>query len=140
MPGEKQNKKRDYWQIVKALCKTAWQQKCPHCQTQPIFKSFWSLETPEKCSQCGFTIGEHDSGDGPAVFLSFILGFSVIPVALVVALNTDWPLWVHTLIWSPVILLLSVGLLKPSKAITIALQYKHRPRDWDTLKNDKNTE
>ncbi|HCK32947.1 MAG: hypothetical protein CMH32_02485 [Micavibrio sp.] len=121
---------------VKKITDIAIQQKCPKCEKASMFKSFWSLETNEQCPHCGFKLAEHDSGDGPAVFLSFILGFSIVPLILVIAMKTDWPLWLHTIIWSPIILGLSIGLLKPSKAVTIALQYWNRSSDWEDKKEE----
>jgi uncharacterized protein (DUF983 family) len=121
---------------IKKLVHIALHQKCVRCDKAPLFKSLWSLETVAQCPSCGFQWAKHDSGDGPAVFLSFILGFSVIPLVLIVDSIYHWPLWLHTIIWSVVILGLSIGLLKPSKALTIALQYMHRREDWD--KEDNN--
>ena len=121
--------------LFQKLLRLTWTQKCPHCEKAPLFQSFWSLEPVEHCAHCNFPWKKNDSGDGPAVFLSFILGFSIIPIALLVNASTHWPLWLHGLIWGALILVLSVGLLKPSKALTIALQYLYRPRDW---KDDTN--
>jgi uncharacterized protein (DUF983 family) len=36
------------------------------------------------------------------------------------------PIWVHMVVWGPVILGASIALLRPAKAIMIALQYKHQ--------------
>jgi uncharacterized protein (DUF983 family) len=80
---------------------------------------------------CGLELAGKDSGDGPAVFLIFILGFVVVPPALLGALRVDWPLWLHALIWGSVILGLTLGLLRPAKALVMALQYRHRRAEFD---------
>ncbi|MFX8381676.1 DUF983 domain-containing protein, partial [Acinetobacter baumannii] len=71
---------------------------------------------------------EADTGDGPAVFLIFILGFLVVPPALWLGLSVDWPLAVQVLVWGTVILGLTLGMLRPAKAYVIALAYRHRRR------------
>ncbi|MEM6781386.1 MAG: DUF983 domain-containing protein, partial [Pseudomonadota bacterium] len=69
---------------------------------------------------------------GPsAVFMIFILGFSVVPLALLVGMLSDIPLWLHAIIWTIVCLGLTLGSLKPLKSYIIHLQYKHRPGDWN---------
>ena len=47
--------------------------RCPRCRKGSIYNGFITLT--KQCSQCGFEISKHDSGDGPAVFLIFVLGF-----------------------------------------------------------------
>jgi uncharacterized protein (DUF983 family) len=98
--------------------------RCPRCGIQSVYAGF--LRFKEKCENCGLAIGKHDNGDGPAVFLIFILGFALVPIAIFIGMNTDWPLWLHGLIWSVVITGATVGLLRPAKALTLAIQYKHR--------------
>ena len=74
---------------------------------------------------------KNDSADGPAVFMIFVLGFTLVPLALLFENIIAPPLWVHALLWSVVALGLTVGMLKPLKSYIIALQYKHRPGDWE---------
>lgn len=122
--------------FILKLCRIGLAQRCPNCDKAPLFKSAWSLEAVDICPSCKFEWKDHDSGDGPAFFIGFFLGLSVIPIALIVALNTEWPMWVHMLIWSPLILGLSVGLLKPSKTIMIALEHIHRSKSTDKGNHD----
>lgn len=86
----------------------------------------------EKCDHCGLDLAANDSADGPAVFLIFILGFLLVPIALLADALFDIPLAVHAIIWSVVALGLTLGSLRPLKAYIIALQYKHLP--WDEKK------
>ena len=81
---------------------------------------------------CDLDLGKADSGDGPAVFLIFILGFIVVPLALLVETTIAPPYWVHVALWPPVILLGTVGLLRPMKGVLIALQYHYRASDSGT--------
>jgi len=104
---------------------------CPRCHEVSIFKSPYSLDLREQCPSCHLDLSKNDSADGPAVFLIFLLGFSVVPLAVLIAMVVEWPLWVHAVVWSVITLGLTIGLLKPLKAYIIALQYKHRPGDWE---------
>ena len=55
-----------------------------------------------------------------------IVGFIVVGLALFVEFTFHPPYWVHALLWMPLILVLSLGLLRPLKGLLIAQQYKHR--------------
>ena len=65
------------------------------------------------------------SGDGPAVFVIFLLGVVVVGLAAVVELKFAPPIWVHMVLWTPLILIGGILLLRPLKAGLIALQYRH---------------
>ncbi len=66
-----------------------------------------------------------DSGDGPAVFGIFILGFLVLGGALLVEFKLGPPVWVHVLLWGPVTFTLAFLLLRLLKSTLIALQFRH---------------
>ncbi len=104
--------------------------RCPRCGRGPIYSGF--LTVAEHCSACGLDLRKADSGDGPAVFLIFILGFLVVPMALLVETSFEPPYWVHLVLWPPVILGGTVGLLRSMKGLLIALQYHHRASDSGT--------
>ncbi len=112
--------------------KLGWACKCPKCREGKIFKpGLLSLNLEEKCPRCGLDLDKNDSADGPAVFLIFILGFALVPIALWLDFAFGMPLWVHALLWTAVALGIVLGTLKPLKAYIIALQYKYRPNDWE---------
>ena len=50
----------------------------------------------------------------------------MVPIALWIETLFAPPLWVHAILWSAVVLGGTIGLLRPLKAVTIALQYKHK--------------
>ena len=100
--------------------------RCPRCGEGKLFKGFISLE--EECAVCDLSYDFADAGDGPAVFIIFIVGFLVIVGAILTEIFYRPPYWVHALLWGPGIILLSAGLLRPFKGVLIALQYKHEAR------------
>jgi uncharacterized protein (DUF983 family) len=79
----------------------------------------------EICAVCGLDLSKQDSGDGPAIFIIFILGFIVVPLALLVEAKLEPPMWVHVAIWPVVIIAGALAMLRPMKAVIIALQFKH---------------
>lgn len=85
------------------------------------------LTVRRECQVCNLDLSKEDSGDGPAVFIIFILGFTVVPLALWVEARLEPPLLIHAIVWSIVILGGTLALLRPFKATMVALQYRHRP-------------
>lgn len=97
--------------------------KCPACGKGPLFQGFLTLRPA--CSVCQTDFTKLDSADGPAVFIALIAGAIVVSAALVVEVKYQPPYWLHALLWLPLILGLSLGLLRPLKATMIALQFRH---------------
>ncbi len=104
--------------------------KCPRCGRGALFNGF--LTVAESCSACGLDLSKADSADGPAVFVIFILGFLLVPLALLFEAMVEPPLWLHVVIWPPLILGGSLALLRPMKGVMIALQYHHKASDSGT--------
>jgi len=101
-----------------------WHGRCPRCGEGRLFEGF--LTVAPRCQNCGLEFDFADAGDGPAVFIMMIVGFIVVGLALVVEFTIHPPYWVHALIWVPLVLGLSIGLLRPLKGLMIAQQYRHR--------------
>jgi uncharacterized protein (DUF983 family) len=97
---------------------------CPRCGQGKLFDGFLKLRPA--CDRCGLDYGFADSGDGPAVFIIFIAGFIVVGAALFTEVEFHPPYWVHAVLWLPLILLVTLGPLRPMKGMMIALQYHHR--------------
>ncbi len=98
--------------------------RCPRCGEGSLFQGF--LTVRPACERCGLDLAKVDSGDGPAVFIIMIAGFVVVGLALWTEVRFEPPIWVHMLLWFPLILILSLGMLRPFKATLIALQYRHK--------------
>lgn len=101
--------------------------RCPRCGRGRLFDGF--LTVAARCESCGLDLRAQDSGDGPAVFIILVLGFLVVGLAILVEAVYEPPYWLHVVLWPPVILGLSLGLLRPFKAVLIALQYRHKILD-----------
>jgi uncharacterized protein (DUF983 family) len=98
--------------------------RCPRCGKGRLFNGF--LAIPPRCEVCGLDYSFIDAGDGPAVFIIFFAGFVVVGAALLVEVAYQPPFWVHALLWGPLILLTTLGPLRPMKGVMIALQYHHK--------------
>jgi uncharacterized protein (DUF983 family) len=98
---------------------------CPRCGQGRLFTRPLSLALAPRCSRCDLDYAFMDSGDGPAVFGIFILGFLVLGGALLVEFKLGPPVWVHVLLWGPVTFTLAFLLLRLLKSTLIALQFRH---------------
>jgi uncharacterized protein (DUF983 family) len=118
----------------RSVLSTALACKCPRCGEGALFAGY--LTVAETCAVCGFDLSKQDSGDGPAVFIIFILGFIVVPLALLVEAKFEPPMWVHVAIWPLVIVAGALALLRPMKAAMIALQFKHKASEGGRVDYD----
>jgi uncharacterized protein (DUF983 family) len=101
--------------------------KCPRCGRGRLYEGH--LKIADSCGACGLGFAGHDSADGPAVMIMLLLGFIVAGLVFAVELRYQPPFWVHALIWPPVVIAGSLGMLRPFKSIFIGLQYKFRAVD-----------
>ncbi len=101
--------------------------RCPRCGKGRLY--FGLLSVRPRCEVCGLDLSSQDAGDGPAVFVILFLGLIVVGLAAIVEIEFAPPIWVHLLLWTPLILIGAVGMLRPFKAGLIALQYRHQLLD-----------
>lgn len=102
--------------------------RCPRCGDGSLFEGLLTVRV--KCLSCGLDLRAHDTGDGPAVFVIFILGFLIVLLAYFLERFVQPPLWVHILLWTPSIVGLSILLLRPFKATLVALHYKNLRHEY----------
>lgn len=100
---------------------------CPRCGQGRLFKGFLTLAP--RCLNCDLDYGFIDSGDGPAQFVILIVGFIIAGAALLVEIRFSPPLWVHLVVWGPLVLILCLGMLRPLKGVMVALQYHHKAEE-----------
>lgn len=97
--------------------------RCPRCGQGKLFSGY--LKVAPACAKCGLDFDFADSGDGPAVFVIFL----VAPIIVVLAMLVDSAFviqpWMHLVLWIPTTIVLSLALLPPFKGVLINLQYKH---------------
>jgi uncharacterized protein (DUF983 family) len=106
-----------------SLSRAAFGCRCPRCGKGRLFTGL--LAVRETCEVCALDLSAQDAGDGPAVFVIFFLGLIVVGLAALVEIKFSPPIWVHLLLWTPLITGGAVAMLRPLKAGLIALQYRH---------------
>jgi uncharacterized protein (DUF983 family) len=90
------------------------------------------LRYAERCSACGLDFSSFNVGDGPAAFLTLILGTIVVIGAVAVELTWSPPLWVQMAIWTPVTLAGVVLSLRLAKGWLLALEYHNQAEEGRT--------
>ena len=98
--------------------------RCPRCGEGKLFKGY--IRITEGCSVCELDLSSVDSADGPASIVMLVVGFLVVAGALIVETLFQPSYWVHAAIWFPLTIVLALGLLRPFKAMFIAIEYKHK--------------
>ena len=100
---------------------------CPRCGSTTLFDG--PLKLHDRCRVCGLDFSGFNVGDGPAAFLTLILGAVVVAMAITVELTLHPPLWLHMLIWIPVTAGGVVLSLRAAKAALLALEYRNAARE-----------
>src|SRR4051812_23255941 len=91
---------------------------CPRCGNRTMFAGLATFAS--KCRACGLDFDSFNVGDGPAAFLIFIVGGIVVGSAVVTQVKFAPPWWVHVLLWVPLAIVLTVGLLRLGKGLLLA--------------------
>ncbi len=98
--------------------------KCPRCGEGALFKGFLGMQA--ECPRCGLDYAKADAGDGPAVFVIFIVGFLGVVAALVLRYSLNAPIAVAFAGSSIFSIGLILGMLRPMKGVLIGLQYREK--------------
>lgn len=100
---------------------------CPVCGAQTLFAG--PVSFAPSCRACGLDYSQFNVGDGPAAFLTMIVGGVMLALALVVQFKFTPPLWVHILIWPALVSVSVVGALRVAKGMLLILEYRNRARE-----------
>jgi uncharacterized protein (DUF983 family) len=100
---------------------------CPRCGARTMFAGW--IKFADRCAQCGLDFSAFNVGDGPAAFLTLILGALVAAMAIAVELTFSPPFWVHILLWPPITLALILASLRASKGMLLVLEYRNAARE-----------
>ena len=96
---------------------------CPRCGAKTLFAGL--ARFADKCPNCGLDLSSFNVGDGPAAFLTLILGAIITALAIWLELTLHPPLWLHMLIWIPVTAGGVVLSLRAAKGALIAAEYRN---------------
>lgn len=96
--------------------------RCPNCGKGRLFGKY--LKVADRCEECGEELHHHRADDFPAYLVIIVVGHVIVPVILAVEMAYAPPYWLHFLIWLPLTLVSSLGLLQPTKGAIVGLQWQ----------------
>jgi uncharacterized protein (DUF983 family) len=111
--------------------------RCPCCGKGRMFGAF--LKVNDRCAACGEELHHHRADDFPAYVVIFIVGHLLVPAVLYVETHFAPSYSTHLMLWLPAILILSIGLLQPTKGAIVALQWHMGMHGFEHAKNGRNS-
>jgi len=99
---------------------------CPRCGAKTLFAGF--ARFAPACSACRLDFTAFNVGDGPAAFLTLLIGGLITGLAIWLELSAGPPWWLHVLLWLPLTALAVLVSLRYSKGALLALEYRNRAR------------
>lgn len=106
---------------------SAFKGACPRCGAPSLF-SGW-VKFADRCGKCGLDYTAFNVGDGPAAFLTLIVGTIIVTLSIWLELAVGPPVWLHLLLWIPLTTLLVVVSLRWAKGALLALEYRNAARE-----------
>lgn len=100
---------------------------CPQCGGKTLFAR--GVRFADRCRSCGLDYDGFNVGDGPAAFLTLLIGAAVTALAISVELAFRPPLWLHALLWIPVTTLAVIFGLRVAKAALLASEFHNRAKE-----------
>ncbi|MFM5952825.1 MAG: DUF983 domain-containing protein [Novosphingobium sp.] len=97
---------------------------CPRCGAKSLFSGVASFS--HRCPACGLDYDQFNVGDGPAAFLTMVIGAVVVGLAFWVEVSFHPPMWVHAVLWIPFVTATTLVGLRVSKGALLAAEYQRR--------------
>ena len=82
------------------------------------------IKFADRCGSCGFDYTRFNVGDGPAAFLTMIVGAIVVALAMWLQLTFDPPWWLHVILWLPLTLAGVIFGLRLAKGALLVREYR----------------
>ncbi|MBT3305458.1 MAG: DUF983 domain-containing protein [Alphaproteobacteria bacterium] len=95
--------------------------RCPKCGQGEIYKRY--IKPVECCNACGEALGHIRTDDFAPWLTIIILGHFLVPAAYAFERIILPPLWVHAVLWGPLIILLVLGLLPYTKGVCLGFMW-----------------
>jgi len=96
--------------------------RCPVCGEGRIFAGY--LRPVPACAACGTPIAALRSDDAPPYITIFLAGHLLVPPILWVERAWMPPMWLHMVLWLPLMTLACLVLLRPVKGAVIGLMLR----------------
>ena len=95
---------------------------CPQCGARTLFAGM--AKFAPRCRSCGLDYTQFNVGDGPAAFLTLLIGAVTLVLALWLEFSWHPPIWVHALLWVPFVAGSTLWGLRVAKAALLVTEYK----------------
>lgn len=99
---------------------------CPRCGKPTIYAGL--IKFADRCSACGLDFTQLNVDDGPAAFLTLIIGAIIVAAAVVLQVKYAPPVWLQMLIWIPVAAVAVVACLRVAKGVLLIVEYRQAAR------------
>ncbi len=100
---------------------------CPRCGSKTLFAS--AVQFAPRCNSCGLDYSRFNVGDGPAAFLTLIIGAVIVILAIWLQLAAGPPWWVHAMLWLPLTVVSVISGLRFAKAALLVREYHSRAEE-----------
>ena len=95
---------------------------CPQCGACTLFAGL--ARFAPRCRVCGLDYGQFNVGDGPAAFLTLLIGTVTLLLALWLEFSWHPPFWVHGLLWVPFVAGTTLWGLRVAKAALLVTEFR----------------
>jgi len=97
---------------------------CPRCHSQTLFAGV--AKFADRCRVCGLDFTAFNVGDGPAAFLTLVIGAVITALAIWLQLAAEPPFWVHVILWVPLTAAAVLAGLRATKAWLLQAEYRRK--------------
>lgn len=108
---------------------------CPRCGAKTLFDG--PVKFADTCRSCDLNFSTFNVDDGPAAFLTTIIGTMLVIGVLVLEATVGPPFWVHVVLWVPLTTVAVVASLRVAKAALLFFEYKNAAREGRIVEQDR---
>ncbi|MDP9056387.1 MAG: DUF983 domain-containing protein [Pseudomonadota bacterium] len=103
---------------------------CPRCGGGKLFAGV--ADFAPSCAACGLNFAGFNVGDGPAAFLTMIVGALIVLLALWMHFSLLAPMWLLALMLVPLTAVLVIWGLRLGKAALLAAEFQRRAGEFQS--------
>jgi uncharacterized protein (DUF983 family) len=97
---------------------------CPRCGGRTLFDG--AIRFAPRCRACGVDFARFNVGDGPAAFITLVVGALLVALAIWVEVTFTPPFWIHIVLWLPLTVAAVIWGLRVGKAALLAIEYQRK--------------
>ena len=108
---------------------------CPRCGAKTLFDG--AIKFAPRCTACGLDFSTFNVDDGPAAFLTTIIGTLLVIGVLVLEATVGPPFWLHVVLWVPLTTVAVIASLRVAKAALLFFEYKNAAGEGRIVDEDR---